>query len=270
MLPRPTLSTILAMLAGCTAPPPRHAQPPPVTAVPVAHPPDPCLGQPEEIIFTVTPEVDASCSDGDFRTCVAQLPLAVQNCRPATAILERIELSHEGVLGMRLDFGDRHLAHGERLEHSVRLSAGRYHITATVRDDEASEPRPMAALQAQVTNTALDDAQRACRECHGEWGAMGMLGRLGCNCRLADAGKECRDGDQCEGLCRYHHTEIVQKPEPVHCSSGRCTAQLGLGVDVGRCSERRSVFGCVSLIPKGASREPPHLLPARANHVCID
>jgi hypothetical protein len=97
-----------------------------------------------------------------------------------------------------------------------------------------------------------------------------MLGHLGCNCRPPDAGKECRDGDDCQGVCLFDHVKIVQTPKPVRCGPRGCSVRLGRGVLVGRCSAQKVVFGCHARIAKGASREGPILLPAHVPSSCLD
>src|SRR4051812_42519218 len=54
-----------------------------------------------------------------------------------------------------------------------------------------------------ISKLAYEAAMAACTRCNGEWGPQGVVGRLGCNCRMTDVGRECRDGNECEGSCLY-------------------------------------------------------------------
>jgi hypothetical protein len=87
---------------------------------------------------------------------------------------------------------------------------------------------------------------------------------------MKDGGKPCRDGDECEGRCMFERIEVVRKASGPTCVGGACSATLGLGVPVGRCSEYSRVFGCKTFIKAGASKEPPMTLPAHMAPTCVD
>lgn len=139
-----------------------------------------------------------------------------------------------------------------------------------MRDPDASAPDTTPTIRARVTNHTVETARARCDQCQGEWRRWGMRGTLGCNCRMPDAGKECRDGDECQGSCLFHHGEIVEAPRPVRCGRPGCKGRLGSVRFVGQCSERRMNFGLVTRIPSGASRDPPHPLPAHVPSVDVD
>ena len=102
----------------------------------------------------------------------------------------------------------------------------------------------------------------ACRACRGVWAVHGLDDKESCNCRTTDAGKRCRDGADCQGKCvvsaNKPETEVVQAGPPA------------LGFFVGRCSELVTVFGCNSLIERGASAAGPKPLAEPPQTLCVD
>ena len=71
-----------------------------------------------------------------------------------------------------------------------------------------------------------------------------------CNCRTSDAGKRCRDGTECEGLCT-----AAEAPERLVTDPG----PPARGFFVGRCSAFATVFGCYRPIHDGAGVKPVEL-----------
>ena len=93
----------------------------------------------------------------------------------------------------------------------------------------------------------------------------------GCNCRPRDAGKICRDDDECEGVCLPDGVEVVTRARPISCDrQGKCSASMGSGRFVGHCSDRMVIFGCHGEIRRGASKELPSLLPIHSSSICVD
>jgi hypothetical protein len=88
---------------------------------------------------------------------------------------------------------------------------------------------------------------------------------------MKDAGKTCDDGDDCEGVCLFDKVDVIQPAKPTTCDAqGACSGSSGLGRPLGKCSERRLVFGCRARIKSGASKEPPQSLPIHASPTCVD
>lgn len=75
----------------------------------------------------------------------------------------------------------------------------------------------------------------ACRAAGGEWGPVGRLQAPACVLPYSDAGKVCRDSDDCQGECRYAGEETLEAGQAV---TGQCQAN----------SDR---FGCFTRVEDG-------------------
>ena len=122
----------------------------------------------------------------------------------------------------------------------------------------------------ELTNPARDAALAACHACRGDWGVWGLAGLEACNCRTSDAHRTCRDADECEGDCAFERFEVVQTARPLTCRNGSCSVRFATGRPVGRCSDHRMTWGCKTVVPSGASRADPVMLPAHASSICVD
>ena len=100
----------------------------------------------------------------------------------------------------------------------------------------------------------------ACRACNGEWGVHGLLQVESCLCRTHDAGKQCRDGLECEGECLLDpgQADVVNPGPPRR------------GFFLGRCSEFDHVFGCNKLLMDGTAAHGPTVLDEPPGDVCVD
>jgi hypothetical protein len=198
---------------------------------------------------------ELTCIDS-LENCSRRLPISIENCGPSLMIVLAIEITDPSGAVQRLDFAPgTNLRHGTTIEREAFVSqAGEHHVRvlASERDGTPFEPAPIVAW---VTNPARDAAVAECEACQGVWGRHGITQREGCICRTSDAGKECRDGADCEGPCLFERFEEISP---------------GMGVPVGRCSELRILFGCNPIILDGASAAPPQSLPGRAPHICVD
>ena len=76
----------------------------------------------------------------------------------------------------------------------------------------------------------------ACRAAGGTWGPQGLLGREQCVMPMPDAGKSCRDGDDCVGDCRAGLDQGGAAPgDPM----------------TGKCQATTSPFGCYTRVEDG-------------------
>jgi len=236
------------------------------TAVPA----DPCAGKAAGLEVSA-PDLDLVCRDGIF-SCSGKLTIALLNCGDEPVEVERFEFGTEERAQMLVEFDPRRrLLRGERFQHEISFYREReYELKVGFRAAPGAELSWTGPLTVRVTNSAREAAMKACDACNGIWGAAGLLGREGCSCQTKDAGKTCHDGDECEGLCLFDHFEMLEEPKPLTCKNNTCSARLGVGVPVGRCSDRTRLFGCLTLIRRGASKEPPQVAPFRAPRICID
>lgn len=100
-----------------------------------------------------------------------------------------------------------------------------------------------------------------CKRCNGDWGQHGIVQQESCLCRTSDQGKECRDGDECQGQCLLSdpaQEEVVDQGPPRR------------GYFVGRCSEFVQTFGCYALVLRGARRQGPVPLDEPPAQICAD
>jgi len=260
--PAPRANAEVAALSPAPAPP---------TPVP-AQPPEPCAGQPEEVIVSAQP-LDLECAD-DFRDCRGDLVMSVLNCGREVVALAKLELRQDKDAKIIFTFDPRpRLERGQRAGRSHTMGRdSAFMLTAGLHggEDANDELTWTTPVPVRVTNSHREAAVKACEDCQGVWGTYGLSGWEGCNCRTKDAGNACRDGEACEGLCLFDHYEIVQQGSPLSCGPKGCSASFTLGVPVGRCSALRMLFGCRAVIQRGASREPPTTAPFRAPTLCID
>jgi hypothetical protein len=127
--------------------------------------------------------------------------------------------------------------------------------TATLEAPPASaspKPQPKAAERPQT--------KEACDACRGEWKRHGLAEVEVCRCRTKDGGKVCRDGKDCEGQCIAGDDDFIvadKGPPP-------------RGHYQGKCSEFDTTFGCLRLVPEGASKRGPLPADDAADNICID
>ncbi len=195
------------------------------------------------------------------------MPLALTNLGAGPVTVTLIEL-RRGDLTVKWEPEPRALAQGERLVQTLReFSVGSQQIIVHYR--VGSGPARSITRVVSVDNPERERREAACRACNGDWGAHGITGSEGCNCRMRDAGKECRDGTDCEGECLFDHVEEV-RPASQHCSHGACSATLREARLVGRCATYRTTFGCHSFIPDGESKRQPRVGLVHAPYICVD
>jgi len=127
-------------------------------------------------------------------------------------------------------------------------------------------PAPVGAASAA---TAAGPAQpppapvtaEGCKACNGLWGKHGIAQSESCNCRTTDAGKRCKDGAECQGLC-----VTADDPEREVTDAGPPPR----GYFVGRCSETVVVYGCFKPLDKGAAANGPVSLAEPPPSICAD
>jgi hypothetical protein len=101
----------------------------------------------------------------------------------------------------------------------------------------------------------------ACKACNGIWATHGLGQSESCNCRTTDAGKRCKDGADCQGLClaaEQPEREVVEAGPPPR------------GYFVGKCSDTVAIYGCFKPIDKGASKNGPVPLTEPPQSLCAD
>jgi hypothetical protein len=117
-----------------------------------------------------------------------------------------------------------------------------------------------AATQPAGNTTERPQTKEACDACRGEWKRHGLADVEVCRCRTKDGGKTCRDGKECEGQC------IAQDEDFVVADKGPPPR----GHYKGKCSEFDTTFGCMRVVPEGASKRGPLPADDAADNICID
>jgi hypothetical protein len=128
---------------------------------------------------------------------------------------------------------------------------------------KAPTPRPREGDEmASSTTRSESDANReaSCQaKCNGEL-RKALKGRIVCVCRTKDAGRTCRDGNECEGECLADgaRKEVTAEGPPQR------------GFFIGNCSEFKSAIGCYRVIPSGTLKHGPIPLDEPPPTICID
>jgi hypothetical protein len=229
----------------------------------------PVCGEEELVVTNDGVAIDLECDDG-HRRCSSELPIAIRNCTAGPVLVSSLVLRGGWNGGaMIVEFDPLPAVRpGEAWFHPVSMSSSReleVEVELVALDGEV-RPVPM---RASVRNPNREEAMARCRECNGDWGRHGLLGLEGCLCRTRDAGRECRDGRECEGTCLYERSEKVQEASE-SCSDGYCNVTLEMLVLVGRCSEFVTTFGCHHYLPDGISEKGPFMTSYPAPYRCCD
>ena len=73
-----------------------------------------------------------------------------------------------------------------------------------------------------VVSTPIPTDEQSCRVAGGNWRRVCLMGTWSCVVKYADAGKTCRDGDECQGKqCRYNGKPVTDSTTEV---TGSCVA----------------------------------------------
>ena len=195
-----------------------------------------------------TPLWNAECSR-EYRRCIAQLSVVVENRSGANVIsVEGIEFvagREPYVRVRRASMVPVSVAGGGRSRHvfaGIHDSEEEFFVRAVVRLADGTIIR-VASDPFHLPNLARVAEMNACERRGGRWDrCYNMACYSRCAERASDAGKQCRDGLECEGLCLFDGYER-------NATDGRRSVRRA----VGHCSQDRSPSGCVTFIPKRAS-----------------
>jgi hypothetical protein len=213
--------------------------------------------------------VELECKDG-HRHCSVRLPVALRNCTAEPVAVQQLVFRNDWEsTAMLVEFDPlQEVPAGQAWQRRQLISRDRefeVEIVIVLADGSSGS----VGMRATVRNPNREEAMARCRECDGDWGRHGLLGREGCLCRARDRGSECRDGRDCEGVCLFERAETVREASE-SCGSGFCNVRLEMVLLVGRCSEFVTEFGCHSYLPDGIAGEGP--LPAYypVPYICCD
>lgn len=105
------------------------------------------------------------------------------------------------------------------------------------------------------------DTKATCDACGGLWDIHGIAEIESCVCATKDGGRDCTDGNQCEGVCILEEGAALQIVEP---------GETARGYYVGQCSNFDTIFGCYRIIPSGTVAQGAHGVDAGFEDVCVD
>ena len=230
-----------------------------------------------ELVRVRVEDAILECADGRLDRCQGETRYFVANCSDELVDIRALRLLDPG--GSRgaamYEPADGHIAPRRIWTFKTKAyneAAFRLKIDVV---DTHDVPIFVAETLVRTSNPAREAAMAACTACNGVWGIQGLIYRDACNCQARDAGKECRDGDACEGACKFDRWEISSPVQPPRCTGkGKarvCSARLAaVGRPVGRCSGRVAIRSCHNLLRPGIASEPDQSLPWGTSHMCID
>lgn len=223
----------------------------PAPKPPAAPTAPPACSPGESTVTLLQTDSDIKCDEG-FLNCQGELQLAARNCTTEFQSFVRIEIYEGARRTQVLEFSPASIAG----PNGVWRESLPWHTPAELTVEVFYKPPGGSYEQSvrgplKITNKAMDKARAACTECQGTWGTFGVNKHQSCNCKTADAGKLCHDGDECQGYCIWQRYDGDAREE-------------------GICSETRYLAGCYPIIFKGASQFPPSKPPPRKRTTCVD
>jgi len=279
------------LLAACASasPPAAPAAPPvarvreavpPAAAPPAAAPPDVaelmCAGVeagPEPAIRVRIEAAILECPEGRLDRCHGESRFVVANCGAEPVRLQRLVFTRPGMPGgsMTVEPADGELVPRRSWTWTTQVFREASELLHVEVVDMHGVPIRVAEQPVVVLNPTREAALAACKACNGTWGIQGLVYRDACNCAARDAGRECRDGDACEGRCVFDRWEVTAPAQPLRCKGKTCSARVaGIGRPVGRCSSRVALRSCHRLLQAGVAAQPEQSLPWGVSTVCID
>lgn len=238
------------------------AAPPAPTAKPAAKPaPKPAAPKPAEMPkgcspmesgFVMQPTEVALKCDETWDKCESDIPLRAKNCTGEFQSVYRMEMYEKGRRSLELEFDPAPIVpNGSVWKEAIPwTSPGELEVVIYFRaPGSTSEQSVRSAIH--IANKALAQAKEACEKCSGVWGRYGVNHNQGCNCKTTDAGKECHDGDECQGLCLFRRYDNEAREEGV-------------------CSETQRMSGCHAVVMKGQSQLKPRIPPPKKLPTCLD
>lgn len=227
------------------AKPAQPTKPPPPPAPPACSPGD--LG-----VTLLETESDIKCDD-EWNNCSGEIQVAARNCTGEFQSLVRVEIFEGPRRSQVLEFSPAPIVPPNTVwREGIPWSApADLEIEVFFRPPGQQSGEQSSRGRVHVTHKALAAAQAQCAKCQGTWGRFGVNKVAACNCKTTDGGKECTDGEECEGYCMFVRYDTA-------------------GREHGMCSETTKLTGCHNIIYKGASKEEPVVPPPRKRPTCVD
>ena len=203
--------------------------------------------------FTVAAtDTKLKCEAG-YKNCEGEIPVRAKNCSQDFMEVVQLEMYESDRRSFSIDFKPATVVPpgGVWQETIPWTTVGDVEAVVYFRPTGQRDSSPDSARgKLVVSNPALDTAKQACQKCSGIWGPFGPGKTQACNCKTRDAGKTCRDGNDCQGFCLFQHYDAE-------------------GHEFGKCSDSDKLSGCFELIDKGASKRPVKKPPPRKLATCL-
>lgn len=191
-----------------------------------------------------------TCENGG-KDCENDIPLFAKNCSQNFLEVVKLEMLENDRRSFSVEFKPATVVPpgGVWKEKIPWTTEGALEAVVFFRTSGDREAVPETARGTlQVENPTLAAARKACQACSGEWVGSGK--QSVCQCKTKDAGKVCRDGKDCQGVCLFEHYD-------------------GDARQVGKCSDTDKLQGCFEIIEKGASKLPVKKPPPRKLATCL-
>jgi hypothetical protein len=127
----------------------------------------------------------------------------------------------------------------------------------------ASDPSSIARSPARAPNDPppRPSTKEACDACQGLWAVHGVEEIETCICKTDDEGRECTDGNDCNGECLLDGDAELNVMEQ---------ADSPRGYFKGHCAGYDTTFGCFRHIPDGIQSQLPLVAEEAGPNVCVD
>jgi hypothetical protein len=118
-----------------------------------------------------------------------------------------------------------------------------------------------ASARASQDPPTRPTTKEACDACQGLWAAHGIEPEETCICKTNDEGRECLDGNECQGECLLEgdpEFHVMDQGDPPR------------GYYKGRCAGYDTTFGCFRHIGDNIQNQLPLAADEAGESICVD
>jgi hypothetical protein len=135
--------------------------------------------------------------------------------------------------------------------------------TARVAQLDAIDPSSIGRASERAPNDPppRPTSKEACDACQGLWGVHGVEEVETCICKTNDEGRECTDGNDCQGECLLDgdaQLNVMDQGDPPR------------GYFKGYCAGYDTTFGCFRHIPEDIQSQLPLVAEEAGPNICVD
>jgi len=137
------------------------------------------------------------------------------------------------------------------------------YLTSRASQLDALDRSSMARASERAPNDppARPTTKEACDACQGLWAVHGVEETETCICKTNDEGRECMDGNDCQGECLLDgdaELNVMEQGDPPR------------GYFKGHCAGYDATFGCFRHIPDGIQGQLPLIAEEAGPNICVD